>query len=199
MTVRARSEHRRGAAALRRLRTRAEAYLDALGRGEAELSVLLVTDRRIRTLNREWRGKDQATDVLSFPQSEPPGHGPLLGDVVISLDTAARRADEDGRPVGVELDRYLAHGLLHLLGFDHERAGDAKVMAEHEERLVRVEGLVGAALNEAARKPERSKSTPQGDGTDGWTRTRTSTSTRSRSGSTARGSRARSSRTRSAR
>jgi probable rRNA maturation factor len=190
VTVRATSEHPRGRAALRRLRARGVAYLALAGRAEAELSVLVVSDRRIRVLNREWRGKDAATDVLSFPQSEPPGNGPLLGDVVISLDTAARRAKQDGRPVGVELDRYLAHGLLHLLGFDHEKAADARVMAEWEGRLVRGEGLVGAALRESG--PERP------GGKDGWIPTRTSISTRSRSGSTALGTRARSSRARSA-
>jgi probable rRNA maturation factor len=181
VTVRLTSEHRRGAAAARRLRARAGAFLRALGREEAELSVLLVGDRRIRTLNREWRGKDAATDVLSFPLSDPPGIGPLLGDVVISLDTAFRRAKEDRRPVVAELDRYLAHGILHLLGFDHERPADARRMAAREAELARSEGLVGAALREGL---ERKK----------WTRSRTSTSTPSRSGSTARGTRARTSR-----
>jgi probable rRNA maturation factor len=189
VTVRASSEHPRGAPALRRLRARAAAYLRAMGREDAELSVLLVGDRRIRALNRDWRGKDAATDVLSFPQSEPPGSGPWLGDVVISLDTARRRARAESRPVGLELDRYLAHGLLHLLGFDHERPAEARVMAEWEARLARAEGLVGAAIVSRRRA---------GAG-EGWTRTQTSTSTRSRSGSTGRGTRATSSRAGSAR
>ncbi len=146
MIVRLASEHPRGAAAARRLRARAAAYLSALGREDAELSILLVTDRRIRALNREWREKDAATDVLSFPLTEPAGAGALLGDVVISLDTAARRARAERRAVGAELDRYLAHGLLHLLGYDHERPGDARVMAVKEAELARAEGLVGAAL-----------------------------------------------------
>lgn len=146
MTVRLTSEHPRGASAARRLRSRAAAFLAALGRGDAELSLLLVTDRRIRALNRAWRDKDEATDVLSFPLSEPPGNGPLLGDVVISLDTASRRARAEARPVSRELDRYLAHGLLHLLGYDHERAEDAAAMAAKEAELSRGEGLVGAAL-----------------------------------------------------
>jgi probable rRNA maturation factor len=179
--VRLSSEHPRGEAPARRLRARARRFLAALGREDAELSILLVGDRRIRSLNREWRGKDAATDVLSFPLSDPPGIGPLLGDVVVSLDTAVRRAREDGRPVAAELDRYLAHGILHLLGFDHERPADARRMAEREEALARSEGLVGAALREGL---DRKK----------WTRSRTSTSTPSRSGSTARGTRARTSR-----
>ncbi|HYQ81368.1 MAG TPA: rRNA maturation RNase YbeY, partial [Anaeromyxobacteraceae bacterium] len=140
-TVRVASDHPRGAAAARRLRARAGAFLAALGRAGAELSVLLTTDRRIRALNRRWRDIDRATDVLSFPLSEPPGVGPLLGDVVISLDTAVRRARQDGRRVQVELDRYLAHGLLHLLGFDHARPAEARRMARAEVHLVQVEGL----------------------------------------------------------
>lgn len=159
MTVESRSEHPRGTAAARRLRARAATYLRALGRAEAELSILVVSDRRIRTLNRRWRDKDRATDVLSFPLTEPPGDGPALGDVVISLDTAARRARADGRPVGAELDRYLAHGILHLLGYDHERPKDAVIMAEREAELARVEGLVGAALRATAPKPKRGKGT----------------------------------------
>lgn len=158
MTVLVACDHPDGAAAARRLKVRGAEYLAALGRGEAELSILVTGDAGIRRLNRRWRGKDRATDVLSFPLSDPPGVGPLLGDVVISIDTAARRA-RDARAAGRELDRYLAHGILHLLGFDHERKGDAKVMAAREEALVRAEGLVGAAMKREgrARKPARQR------------------------------------------
>jgi probable rRNA maturation factor len=171
----------RGASAVRRLRARAATWLRTLGRPDAELSVLLVGDRRIRSLNREWRGKDAATDVLSFPLSDPPGIGPVLGDVVVSFDTAARRARAEGRPIARELERYLAHGILHLLGYDHERPEDARRMAEKEAALARDEGLVGAALREGAESKQ-------------WTRSRTSTSTPSPSGSTVGGTRARTSR-----
>ena len=112
------------------------ACLAALGREDAELSILLVTDRRIRALNREWRGQDRATDVLSFPISEPPGSGSLLGDVVISLDTAARRARAEGRPIGAELDRYLAHGILHLLGYDHAEPEEKEEMFGLQRQLL---------------------------------------------------------------
>jgi probable rRNA maturation factor len=178
--VRISCERRGAERAARRLRPRASAFLRALGRPDAELSVLLVGDGRIRALNRAWRGKDAATDVLSFPLSDPPGIGPLLGDVVMSFDTAIRRARAEGRSTEEELGRYLAHGILHLLGYDHEKAADARRMAKKEAALARGEGLVGAALRGA--HPER------------WTRSRTSTSTPSRSGSTARGTRARTSR-----
>jgi probable rRNA maturation factor len=132
--IRLSSQHPAGTRAAARLRRRAAEYLDALGRRDAELSLVLTTDGRIRGLNRRWRGKDRATDVLSFPISEPLGSGSLLGDVVISLDTAARRSRAERRPLGSELDRYLAHGILHLLGFDHERPRDARVMAAQEAR-----------------------------------------------------------------
>ena len=146
MIVRLKSEHARGKVAIRRLRRRAREYLTRLGREDAELSVLIVGDGAIRALNRRWRRIDRATDVLSFPISQPPGDGPLLGDVVISVDTAARRARREGRELGAELDRYLAHGLLHLLGLNHERPRDARRMASKEAALTRTVGLVGAAL-----------------------------------------------------
>jgi probable rRNA maturation factor len=162
VTVLVSSEHPRAGGSPRRLRAKGRAFLLALGRGEAELSILLTTDAGIRRLNRRWRGVDRPTDVLSFPLSDPPGAGTLLGDVVISLDTAARRGGEDARAVRVELDRYLAHGILHLLGFDHERRADARVMAAREEALVRADGLVGAALKQqqvgrAGKGPRRRK------------------------------------------
>jgi probable rRNA maturation factor len=189
VTIRLSSEHPGGRALARRLRAKAALFLRALGRGGDELSVLLVGDRRIRALNRRWRGKDRATDVLSFPLSDPAGIGPVLGDVVMSVETAARRARADGRPIARELERYLAHGILHLLGYDHERPEDARRMAAKEAALARDEGLVGATLRER-RRDERPRTTS----TERWTRSRTSTSTRSRSGSTARGTRARTSR-----
>jgi len=146
MTVLVSADVARGEAAARQLRRRAERYLEALGRADAELSILVTGDAGIRRLNRRWRRVDRPTDVLSFPLSDPPGAGPILGDVVISVDTAVRRGSKGARAVRLELDRYLAHGILHLLGFDHERRDDAVLMAAREEALVRGEGLVGAAL-----------------------------------------------------
>jgi probable rRNA maturation factor len=143
VTVWARSEHPRGAAAARRLRERARRYLATLRQGEAELSILVVDDRAMLRLNRAWRGLASPTDVLSFP-CHGPAAGPLLGDVVISLDTARRAARAAGRTLGGELDRYLAHGLLHLLGYDHHRPADARRMSAAEDALVG-EGMVSAA------------------------------------------------------
>ena len=128
----------------RRLGRSGRRLLAALRLGDAELSVLLVSDRRMRTLNRRWRARDRPTDVLSFPQGEGDGPTPvgLLGDVVISIDTAKRQAAERGVPVGDEADRLLIHGVLHLLGYDHERsAREARRMGRRERMLARTLGI----------------------------------------------------------
>jgi probable rRNA maturation factor len=101
-----------------------------LDSADRELSLLLTDDAEIRALNRRWRRLDRATDVLSFPMA-----GRLLGDVVISAETAARRA-------GPRLDRELAflmvHGVLHLLGHDHRKAAERRRMRARERALVRL-------------------------------------------------------------
>lgn len=127
------------------LRRRAQAFLKKLKLTKRELSVALVNDARIRALNKRWRRKDHATDVLSFPAGEWPGPGPLpLGDVVISLQTTRRAARECGHTLEQELSRYLAHGLLHLLGHDHHRRSDAAKMARAEAKLLGRPGMLGA-------------------------------------------------------
>ncbi len=150
------SNHPKGRRLERRVLADAKRFLAAMEIDGAELSVALVGDAEIRKLNRQWRRKDKATDVLSFPAGDmPPGTpGPKpLGDVIISLDTAVRVAKEDGRKMEDELTRYLAHGILHLLGYDHERsAAEARRMAALEEKLLGGEGLIPAA-----RSPQRPK------------------------------------------
>jgi probable rRNA maturation factor len=103
------------------------------------VTVVITTDRRIRTLNRTWRGLDKATDVLSFPAGDDPGPGRPLGDLVISRETAARQARAEGHALGTEVRILALHGLLHLLGYDHER--DSGRMARIERRLRRQGGL----------------------------------------------------------
>ena len=103
------------------------------------VTVVITTDRRIRRLNRRWRGTDKATDVLSFPAGEDPGPARHLGDLVISRETAARQARNEGHSLGTELRVLALHGLLHLLGYDHER--DSGRMARIERRLRRQGGL----------------------------------------------------------
>ncbi len=126
----------------------ARRFLGTLKLSGRELSISLVTDRAIRALNRRWRNEDRATDVLSFPAGESPRGAPgptPLGDVVISLDTAVREARRRGRTVEDEVALYLAHGLLHLLGYDHERRADARKMAAMEERLLGRAGMIAAS------------------------------------------------------
>jgi probable rRNA maturation factor len=103
------------------------------------LTVVITTDRRIRALNRTWRRLDTATDVLSFPAGADPGPARHLGDLVISRETAARQARDQGHSLGTELRVLALHGLLHLLGYDHEH--DAGRMARIERRLRRQGGL----------------------------------------------------------
>mmetsp|Transcript_30397 Transcript_30397/g.99680 ORF Transcript_30397/g.99680 Transcript_30397/m.99680 type:complete len:218 (+) Transcript_30397:3-656(+) len=116
-------------------------------RPRAELSLTLCDSDFIRGLNAQWRGKDCATDVLSFPQDD----AEMLGDVVLCVDVADRQAAERGHERRDELRVLLVHGLLHLLGYDHETSDvDAAEMSEAEGRLLgrlgwRGEGLVAAA------------------------------------------------------
>jgi probable rRNA maturation factor len=109
-----------------------------------EVSIALVSDREIRSLNRRWRAKDRPTDVLSFPLEEPGS----LGDVVISIDTARRQAREGGWPLAVELRRLLAHGILHCRGYGHDAPAEARRMAAAERRLLGFDGMVGSSLSE---------------------------------------------------
>jgi len=110
------------------------------------VSLLVCGDTQMRRLNRGWRGKDEPTDVLSFPA----GPGGFLGDIVISLDTARRQAK--AWPLRVELRRLLAHGMCHCQGYDHESAAEARRMAAAERRLLGQEGMVGAAFSQRAGK-----------------------------------------------
>lgn len=131
-------------AAGRRLKRRAHELMRALSLQGTELSLSVVGDRQMRELNRDWRGKDRPTDVLSFPSGAPRVRGQRwpIGDLVISLETARRAAVEHGERLPRELDRYLAHGLLHLLGHDHLRPADARRMARAEARLLGRGGML---------------------------------------------------------
>jgi probable rRNA maturation factor len=151
---------RPAAATARGLATWLQRTVPSTVRGE--LTIALVSDARMRTINRDYRGKNYATDVLSFSAEEgaasdvriKPGSGvspahtsPLsvagklrhLGDVVIATGVAARQAREAGHSLATELRVLALHGLLHLLGYDHER--DRGEMARVERRLRRRGGL----------------------------------------------------------
>ena len=130
-----------------------------------EVSVLLTGDAQIRALNRQFRGKDKATDVLSFPAASPFSGG-HAGDLAISIETASRQAAELGHTLQIEVKVLLLHGLLHLAGFDHET--DSGEMARREARLRKQlalpAGLIereharaasSGAANTSARRPSK--------------------------------------------
>lgn len=130
---------RRADVSAARVRAEARRLLRALDEAGAELTVSFVDDVEIHRLNRAYRGKDTPTDVLAFAMREgrrAPGDETVLGDVVISVDTAARQARRGRRSMADEVRTLLIHGILHLLGFDHERsATQAREMKVMERRL----------------------------------------------------------------
>jgi probable rRNA maturation factor len=116
----------------------AASILKALEQNRAELSVALVGDREIRPLNAKYRKKNKTTDVLSFPAGpELPAQAGLLGDVIISVEQAKRQARDCKISLEIEMVTLLIHGILHLLGYDHERSQrQAKIMATLEQKLL---------------------------------------------------------------
>jgi len=113
----------------------AERLLKYEGIDNAELSILFVNDSQMKELNYKYRGKDTPTDVLAFPM-QARQYPQLLGDVVISIETAKREAKMRGYGLDRELALYLAHGILHLLGYDDIRKSDRKLMSNKETKLL---------------------------------------------------------------
>ncbi|HXQ50288.1 MAG TPA: rRNA maturation RNase YbeY [Stellaceae bacterium] len=107
-------------------------------RGAAELSLLLADDTLVRTLNRRWRGRNRATNVLSFPSGDAGARGRprLLGDVVLAYETVAREAAEQGKTLADHMAHLVTHGVLHLVGFDHEEDAQALRMERLERRIL---------------------------------------------------------------
>jgi probable rRNA maturation factor len=110
----------------------AAAHPDVKPPADAELSLALADDQTVQGLNRDYRAKDKPTNVLSFPAA----HGPLLGDVVIAYETLMREAAEEGIPPRDHLTLLTVHGLLHLLGYDHETEADAVTMEALETSIL---------------------------------------------------------------
>jgi len=96
---------------------RVEKMLDGIGKADSSVTVAFVSDKKIRELNRQFRRIDKATDVLSFPGDSSDGD---MGDIAISIETAARQAKQNGLTLDGEIAQLLLHGLLHLSGYDHE-------------------------------------------------------------------------------
>ncbi len=144
---------------LSRFLARAQAAVGLRG----QVTVLLTTDETIRDLNQRFRGKNEPTDVLSFPaapfQTTKPGER-VAGDLAISIPTARRQGTEQGHPLGTELKVLMLHGLLHLAGYDHET--DAGRMHRRERKL-RAEFSLPMGLIERADQP----SSPRARRTDG--------------------------------
>jgi len=127
-----------------------EKILNVLECQNSELSIVFVEDRKIRAINREYLGRDKPTNVISFSMQEGDfsGFSPnVLGDVIISCDTAAAEASESGVSFIERLLSLILHGILHLVGYDHERSGEAEARKmEKKEReildFLRKEGIL---------------------------------------------------------
>lgn len=114
---------------------------------DAEVSVLFTDDAFIRELNQQWRGIDEPTDVLSFPMMDPdsdvdrtkvPGIPDVLGDIVISLETARRQAEIANKTLRQEIELLLVHGMLHLLGYDHAEPDEEAAMWKKQDAILNV-------------------------------------------------------------
>jgi probable rRNA maturation factor len=108
---------------------------------DAEVAVMLTDDAGIRALNRDWRGFDKPTNVLSFPAPSPPGrieaNAPrMLGDIAIAYETVQREAEAEHKPFAHHLSHLAVHGFLHLIGYDHETDADAEAMEDLERTIL---------------------------------------------------------------
>lgn len=131
------------------IRDKSKAILALCGLKDVELSILIVNNRRIRILNKKYRGIDKPTDVLSFPMtpmmgtelnSVPATQPLLLGDIVLSMEKIQSQAREQGHSSDRELMMLLTHGILHLIGYDHERS------PQEERRMRKKEGVILAKI-----------------------------------------------------
>lgn len=114
-----------------------DADADMAGDAGYEISIVLADDAFVRDLNRQYRNIDRPTNVLSFPSGDEDGHGPvLLGDVVLAYETVAREAQAAGKSLSAHVTHLIIHGILHLLGYDHEDEQEAEEMEALETALL---------------------------------------------------------------
>ncbi len=118
----------------------------------AELSIVLADDAFVRNLNKAWRGKDQATNVLSFPTDEPM----LLGDIVVAYETTAREAAAEAKSLADHLTHLVVHGFLHLVGFDHEDETEAEAMEGREAAILAALGIASPYADARDHEEDRS-------------------------------------------
>jgi probable rRNA maturation factor len=144
--VRGRARRRVRPPVVRELTRQLERAMRAAG-ADGEVALSLTDDDELLALNRTYADEDHATDVLSFEQARP-----LLGDIVISVETAARQATEGGRTLTAELVHLAVHGLAHLLGYDHATPREEKVMFGYEAKL-RAQAAGRSAITRVRRPP----------------------------------------------
>jgi probable rRNA maturation factor len=122
------------------------------GLSDSEISVLFTCDEEVRTLNHAWRGKDKATNVLSFPMAEPTeiADAPMLGDIVLAHGICVAEAAVKGVTIEAHAAHLVVHGALHLLGYDHEQGNaEAEAMEAVERRALAAIGVADPYLSEA--------------------------------------------------
>ena len=120
--------------------------------GEFEASVMLADDAQIQELNRTWRNKDKPTNVLSFPAPEQPGlGGPRhLGDIALAYETLVRESEEESKELAHHFAHLIVHGVLHLLGYDHEVEAEADIMEGLEVKALATLGIADPYRDMAA-------------------------------------------------
>jgi probable rRNA maturation factor len=146
------TETKKVKATVRRAITQAAAALSTTG---ADLAILLTDDSAIRLLNRQWRGIDAATNVLSFPTKGAGGEPPLIGDIVLAYETIAREARAERKQFAHHVAHLAVHGFLHLMGYDHERDEEAEAMEAAERKILR-----RLAIPEPYRRPAKTLNKP---------------------------------------
>jgi probable rRNA maturation factor len=146
-----------GDAALARAARAAFAAASLARQETCEATIVLTDDAEMRALNRAWRGKDSSTNVLSFPGSDSPGaiagEPRQLGDVVLAAETLLAEAAGRDIPIADHAAHLVVHGMLHLLGFDHERDEDAEAMEALETRVLSTLGIADPYAEDAQAGP----------------------------------------------